>query len=59
MTRPTFTHHHITPSDEAMWTGLHRVWASVEQYPPKKDRSSWILVAVGFVAVIVALGVGL
>lgn len=58
--RPTFVQHHISPSDEAMWNPMGKVWANaVQQFPPKKDRSSWWLVLAGFVAVVVALGVGL
>jgi len=43
-----------------MWNPMGKVWANaVQQFPPKKDRSSWWLVLAGFVAVVVALGVGL
>jgi len=44
MTRPTFINHHITPSDEAMWEPLGKVWANaVQQYPPRSPRISQII----------------
>lgn len=46
---------YLVTSDEADWTGHERVWASVQQYPPKKTRSSWWLVLVGAVLVAVTL----
>lgn len=46
---------HLVASPEAEWVGAERVWAHVQQFPPRKDRSSWWLVLVGVVAVAVAL----
>lgn len=42
-------------SDEAHWTGSERAWASVQQFAPRRDRSSWWLVAVGVVLVALAI----
>lgn len=42
-------------SDEAHWQGHERVWAHVQQFPPKKTRSGWWLVLVGAVVVGLAL----
>lgn len=42
-------------SDEAHWIGVERCWASIEQYPPRKERSSWWLVAGAVVLVAVTL----
>lgn len=46
---------HLIPSDEAHWRDEERYWASVQQYPPRRDRSSWWLVAAGVVLVALAL----
>jgi hypothetical protein len=42
-------------SPEAEWVGHERAWASVQQFAPRKTRSSWWLVALAAVMVAVAL----
>lgn len=49
------------PSDEAHWQGDERLWASVQQFAPRKAKpvSSWWLVLIGFAIVGLALRAGL
>ena len=54
--------HRIIDSNEAEWTPAEKVWASVQQFDPR--RGSWrghvIAVAVGFaLAVVAVMGLGL
>lgn len=36
----------LVPSDEAHWVGVQRCWASIQQFPPRKDRSlRWLVLA--------------
>lgn len=44
-------------SNEAEWEGLERVWPSIQQFPPRNDRSSWWLVLIGAALVVLAIGV--
>jgi hypothetical protein len=46
----------LTPSDEAHWTGPARIWAHVQQFPPRKERSSWWLALAGVLLVALAIG---
>lgn len=52
---------YLQPSNEAEWTGLDRVWASIELYPPRKSRpvSGWWMVLIGLVVIGLALKAGL
>ena len=51
--------HRIIETNEAEWGGAERYWASIQQFPPRKGRSSWWLVAIGAVVVLIALGMGI
>ncbi len=47
-------------SDEAEWTGLHKVWSGIQQFAPaRRDQARWVRVirmGAEFVGLVTVLG---